>query len=304
MATVTNDSLFDDPTTPQAQALNWVTNEDAIEPTLCPDRKMLQRYVLAAFYFATEGDSWDQCSAPAEFDDPDAVAAANANCNRVVTPFQVNNDRVGDTSTDAWLTPVNECEWGGIACWGQDTPNLEFHIDQLDFENDGLAGTLISEIGALDSLRFLILEQGNITGTIPSTYGDLERLLILDMDFNQITGTMPEEIYGLSSLQQLDLNDNRITGTISPSIGDLNLLTFYQIDHNFIVGTIPTEMGELEQLRIAFLSVNDLTGTMPAEVCANRNNTIPPGNLGVLVSDCSGDPPEVVCSCCSSCAPV
>lgn len=133
MATVTNDSLFDDPTTPQAQALNWVTNEDAIEPTLCPDRKMLQRYVLAAFYFATEGDSWDQCSAPEEFGDPDAVAAANADCNRVVTPFQVNNDRVGDTSTDAWLTPVNECEWGGIACWGQDTPNLEFHIDQLDF---------------------------------------------------------------------------------------------------------------------------------------------------------------------------
>ena len=53
---------------------------------------------------------------------------------------------------------------------------------------------------------------------------------------------------------------------------------------------------------IAFLSVNDLTGTMPEEVCALRNNTSPPGVLGVLVTDCAGDPPEVECPCCSSCA--
>ena len=133
MATVTDDALFDDPSTPQALALNWITNEDAIEPPLCPDKKMIQRYVLAAFYFATEGDNWDQCNAPEVFNDPASVAEANANCDRVVTPFQVNNDRIGDLSTDAWLSPVNECFWGGIACWGADTPNLELCIDQLDF---------------------------------------------------------------------------------------------------------------------------------------------------------------------------
>jgi len=302
-AAFSNDVLFDDPSTPQAQALDWITNEDTL--TVCPGDNSchpLQRYVLAVFYFATNGGAWDQCNAPSDFNDPAAIEEANNNCDRVVTPFAVPNQRVGDTSSDAWLSPSNECEWGGVACWGADTPNLNLCIDQLDFENDGLAGSLVNELGALDSLRFLILEQGDLTGSIPTTYGLLERLLILDLDFNNVEGQLPNEIYGLTSLQQLDLNDNLLTGTISSLIGQLSLLTFFQIDHNQITGVIPTEMGELEQLRIAFLSDTDLFGTMPAEVCANRNNTNPPGNLGVLVSDCAGNPPPVECTCCTSCA--
>jgi hypothetical protein len=272
--------------------------------TVCPDDnscRPLQRYILATFYFATNGGNWDQCNAPTDFNDPEAIQEANDNCDRVVTPFAVPNERVGDTSSDAWLSPSNECEWGGLACWGNDTPNLSLCIDQLDFENDGIAGTLVGELGALDTMRFFILEQGGITGNIPTTFGLLERLLILDLDFNSVSGQLPEEIYGLSSLQQLDLNDNLLFGTISPLIGELNSLTFFQIDHNDIVGTIPMQMGDLKNLRIAILSDTDLTGSMPAEVCANRNTTNPPGVLGVLVADCAGNPPKVECTCCSSC---
>ena len=226
---------------------------------VCPDDNTcqpLQRYVLAAFYFATNGGAWEQCNAPTDFDDPIAIEEANDACNRVVTPFAVPNQRVGDESSNAWLTPSNECEWGGIACWGSDTPNINLCIDQLDFENDGIAGTLVDELGALDTIRFLILEQGGIFSTIPSTYGLLERLLILDLDFNSVEGPLPDELYGLSSLQQLDLNDNLITGTISTLIGELNLLTFFQIDFNDITGTIPTEMGELEQLSEYFVCIS------------------------------------------------
>jgi len=127
MSTVSDDNLFDVASTPQAQALNWITNEDTISPILCPNQEnigcsrngsinpMIQRYVLAVFYFATEGDDWDQCSAPNNLGSASSIATADANCNRAVTPFGVANDRVGDTSTDAWLGPVNECEWGGLA---------------------------------------------------------------------------------------------------------------------------------------------------------------------------------------------
>ena len=94
---------------------------------------MIQRYVLATFYFATGGEDWTQCTAAEDFDDSNSVAEADAECARAVTPFGVANDRVGDTSTDAWLGPVNECAWGGVACWGADTPNLNLCVDQLDF---------------------------------------------------------------------------------------------------------------------------------------------------------------------------
>ncbi|KAL3810609.1 hypothetical protein ACHAXA_010567 [Cyclostephanos tholiformis] len=313
LSTVSDPALFDDPTTPQARALDWITNEDAIVPTLCPNfdgqgckldgqNPLVQRYSLATFYFATNGDAWNQCSAPENFDDAASVATANDGCNRVVTPFGVENERVGDTSTDAWLGPVNECFWGGVACWGSDTPNLNLCVDQLDFEDNGLTGVLVPELSVNPSMRFLILEQGNLTGTIPSEFGNLERLLIIDMDFNEITGTLPETLFDLSAMQQLDLNDNLITGTLSTRIGDMSSLTFLQIDHNKFSSTIPSEIGLMDNLRIAFLSVNDFTGVMPEEVCSLRNNTSTPGVLGVLVTDCSGSPPEVDCPCCSSCA--
>lgn len=41
---------------------------------------------------------------------------------------------------------------------------------------------------------------------------------------------------------------------------------------------------------------NDLTGVMPDEVCALRT----PGVLSVLVTDCAGENPEVICTCCST----
>jgi hypothetical protein len=248
-ATFSEDALFDDPFSPQAQALDWIINQDAV--TICPDDNScqpLQRYTLAVFYFSTNGGEWNQCNAPTDFESPAAIARANNECERVVTPFAVPNERVGDTSSDAWLSPSNECEWGGVACWGADTPPLERCIDQLDFENDGIAGTLPNELGALDSMRFLILEQGGLFGTIPTTFGFLERLLILDLDFNNVEGQLPDELYNLASLQQLDLNDNQFTGTISSRISDLSLLTFFQIDHNSFSGTIPSEMGSLEQM--------------------------------------------------------
>jgi len=260
MSTISDPVLFDNPATPQAQALNWITNEDAIVPTLCPNiddqlgcvgmgmNSMVQRYVLALFYYATNGDTWAQCSAPDDVNDPASVAAANEACNRVVTSFGVDNERVGDLSSDAWLGPVNECEWGGVACWGADTPNLNLCLDQLDFENDGLSGVLAPELSVLPSLRFLILEQGSISGSIPPEYGDLERLLIIDLDFNLLTGTLPESIYGLSALQQLDLNDNQLSGTLSTAIGDLSSLTFLQIDNNQFTSTIPSTMGQLSGL--------------------------------------------------------
>jgi len=315
LSSISDPDLFEDPSTPQAQALDWITNDDPIEPILCPNQfvsgctqggnvnPIVQRYVLAAFYFATQGtEGWKQCTAPADFDDEDAIATANEACDRVVYPYVVGNDRLGDTSTDAWLGLSNECEWGGVACWGADTPNLNLCIDQLDFEDVGLSGELITEISVLNSLRFLILEQGTISGPIPAQYGELNRLLILDMDFNNISGDIPEEIYGLDSLEVLDLNYNDITGSISSSIGDLELLIFLQIDHNSLSGAIPSEIGLLKNLRFAFLSDNDLTGVMPTEVCELRNNTSPPSLLSVLETDCAGNPPEVTCPCCSSCS--
>lgn len=301
--TVTDALTLDDNDSAQAQALEWLINEDALDPPLCPEEgtcQAVQRYIMASFYFASGGGDWGQCNAPDEYT-PNSIAAANDECNRVVSAFPVANPRIGATSTDAWLTPVNECEWGGLACWGTDD-DRNGCMDQIDFENSGISGTLIPEMSNLDQLRFFILEQGTTSGQIPTEYGLFEKLIIFDMDFNDLTGSIPEELFNMKLLQQLDLNDNELDGTLSTEIGNVSTLTYLQLDHNLLTGNIPTEVGALKALRIGFFNDNDFTGVMPAEVCANRNNTSPPGFLGTLVVDCNPpNDPEVECSCCSSC---
>lgn len=51
-----------DDRSPQGKALNWITNED--EAQLCPnDDNLIQRYIMAVFYYSTDGDRWAECSA-------------------------------------------------------------------------------------------------------------------------------------------------------------------------------------------------------------------------------------------------
>lgn len=278
---------------PQDSALNWLINEDGL--FLCPDDpKIEQRYVLAVFYYSTEGDDWAACGAPSDLTNENEIMDANEDCTITVTPPPDIFATIPLTSnTDAWLTPVNECEWAGIAC-NADT----LCADRIEFENNNLAGTIPSEVGRLTDLRFLITEQGSTSGRIPDTIGDLQSLIILDLDFNQFTGPIPESLYRLSQLGQIDLNGNDLTGNISPEIGNLSNLRFLQVNENKLTGVIPIELADLERLVVASLSFNDFTGAVPQEVCANR---LPNGLLVVLTVDCAGTPPEVECNCCSDC---
>ena len=93
---------------PQNMALDWLINKDAMYA--CPeDDNLVQRYVVAVFYYSSIGDEWLQCSAPDDLENPDSIEKANANCN-------IEDESPDGGGTDAWLTPVSECQWAGLAC--------------------------------------------------------------------------------------------------------------------------------------------------------------------------------------------
>ena len=102
--------------------------------------------------------------------------------------------------TDAWLTPVPVCGWGGLTCHSDD--RREGTLDQIDIEKNNLSGSLIDEIGDLPNLRFLILEQGKIGGNIPETIGNLP-LMIVDLDYNELDGPIPQSLYNVKTLHYL-----------------------------------------------------------------------------------------------------
>jgi hypothetical protein len=83
---------------PQNLALTWLTD---LDPSyICPQNdRLLQRYSIAVFYYATEGNDWLKCSAPEDFEDQAAIEVAAQNCPG--TP---------------WLTAGSECDWAGLTC--------------------------------------------------------------------------------------------------------------------------------------------------------------------------------------------
>ncbi|KAL3786140.1 hypothetical protein HJC23_010714, partial [Cyclotella cryptica] len=293
-----------DPTSPQSLALDWITNKDSLR--ICPGNKtrLIQRYVAAVFYFSTGGGSWKQCNAPKDFDDPVSVERANAECQ-----IEMNTFPDQTSGSQAWLTASSECEWGGLACLPE-TSSCSFCLGELSFENNGLIGTIPSELKEWVELRRLALQQGGLRGTIPTELSSLSNLLVFDLDYNELSGTLSAELLeSWKDLKELDLNNNSLSGTISSRIGRLTDLRFLQLDSNDFTGTLPSQLGDLKML--IFMSVVDLNlnGIMPPQVCTNRGepNDSNNGNLAVLIADCTTPDPKhdsaakVFCECCSDC---
>jgi hypothetical protein len=75
----------------QNRAWKWLLERD--EMFICPkESNVVQRYILAVFYYSTLGDSWFSC-------------ADNSN-----TPCPRGAD------TYRWLTGASECNWFGVDC--------------------------------------------------------------------------------------------------------------------------------------------------------------------------------------------
>ncbi len=96
------DAAFSTRDTPQYRAADWAANSAPL--TLeGSDPRMISRYALATFYFATNGDDWESCG-------------------------------VKSTSCDEgreWLTAENECDWLAIVC--EDPVGGDYSVRELFF---------------------------------------------------------------------------------------------------------------------------------------------------------------------------
>jgi len=276
-ATLAN--LVDDPISPQGQAAQWIIDEDEFQ--VCPDDpKLIQRWALAVMYFSTEGDFWTMC-----FDGDELCSDGTDDFGNPFISF---------------LSPVDECEWFGITCVAV---NGRFCVERIIFEGNNLAGTIPTELGLLEELRVLGMEQGTTSGRIPSELGQLEKMIFIDLDFNELTGEIPSEIYQLTNLQTLDLNVNFLNGTLNTQLGELTNLYWFQLQNNLFSGTIPTEAGQLSLLETFNVHKNDFSGEIPPDMCDLR-----PIPLSSLIADCQckgkegkKNPEKVSCPCCSGC---
>ena len=165
--------------------------------------------------------------------------------------------------------------WAKRENWGSDRPLGEWHgvetdgegrVTSLELRENGLAGSLPSEIGDLAALESLDLGGNGLTGPIPPELGRLARLERLVLDGNRLTGPMPTELGDLANLEDLRLARNPLTGRIPAELGRLSKLEAIWLDETGVSGSIPPELGNLSNLGSLWIVNSDLSGPIPPEL--------------------------------------
>lgn len=163
---------------PQAKAYQWLEENHDLDDLRT--RNMFQRFVLASFYFSTNGDNWDE--------------------------------------NDAWLTNRSgTCNWefqnpGPSPC----RENL---IWAFDLSNNNLQGSIAPEIFSMGSMAVLALP-GNplLTGTIPTNIGLATGLDNLVLAATDLSGALPSELGLVENLGSIDVSNTAMTGNIPPEV--------------------------------------------------------------------------------------
>ena len=159
-----------------------------------------------------------------------------------------------------WLTEAPLREWHGVRT------DPDGRVIDLNLFNNGLWGTLPSEIGSLSRLASLDLRVNELRGPIPPELGNLAELRSLRLSANALTGTIPSELGNLSAMTTLTLNTNHLTGRIPRELGNPARLRSLVLDRNRLSGPLPPELGDLSSLERLDLSYNLLDGPVPARL--------------------------------------
>jgi hypothetical protein len=135
---VSGEEAFMNRSSPQYLAADWVAG---LDPLMLPieDPKLVQRYILAVFYFSTNGDEWESCS------------RNDRNCG-------------GNTDTTTWLSQSDECTWLANRC--KDDAN----VDEIFFGKYAVIAKvfLLSSCSDTDVTRWLDrmqIQQGHFETT-------------------------------------------------------------------------------------------------------------------------------------------
>lgn len=224
---------FDDPTSPQSLALDWLLNDRIAVSENGVAATVLQTYALAVLYDSTDGPSWKM--------DVKFLSESDA-CSW--NDGLINEDE-------------NEQRYSaGLHC--QPRPTIQFR-------RAGLHGTIPWELSLLSDLVFLRMDENSLFGTLPTEFGRLTALEILNFSNNSLTGIIPTELAALTALEEFSMNGNNLHGTLSTELGSWRNMGWFYVQHNRLTGTLPTELGKWTALEESSIVGNEFVGTSPTE---------------------------------------
>ena len=126
-----------------------------------------------------------------------------------------------------------------------------------------MTGNFSIELGNLNSLSSLRVEDNLLTGSLPSEVSRLVNLTELIISANTLTGSIPSSIGSLTLLTDLRLDQNQFFGLLPDAIGNMVFLETLQFDNNLLFGQLPDTFTNLVNLKLLYCGNNQLSGTFP-----------------------------------------
>ena len=227
----------------------------------------------------------------------------NSNLQQVITIKQIGRsvDRevliafYKATNGDGWINNENWCtdkplrEWYGINTDGKS------RVVSIILDGNKLIGTLPKDIGKMEKLELLKLNDNYLYGELPESFYDLTALkyfsvgnynfgseggsIVIDpstgvatLGRNQLSGTISEKIGNLKNLNTFDAIQNKFTGELPKTIWTLSKLQFLALTHNDnLHGELPEDIGNLKELKQLWLDGNNFSGNLPNAITSLTN---------------------------------
>ena len=168
---ISNPVLFNDTSSPQYEALNWMGTEggaDTIKGATVQDATpyIIQRYILGVLYYMTTGSKWRN-----QYD---------------------------------FLSNVNECEWGVGANNGFNVIdcNEQGFVTLINLWQNNLMGFVPTELYNLTYCRSLDFLTNRLRGRVPEVITEMTQLTYLNLGYNQFTGTVMAEYGNLTNISK------------------------------------------------------------------------------------------------------
>ena len=202
-------------------------------------QRELDYIALRALYLSTDGDNW-----------------INNSGWFTAAEFIANSTMPVDTDMGTWYGVTTNVD-GCVTCIDLDG-NPECDLSYT-IQGNNLNGIIPPEVGSLNYLTDLSLNQNNLSGSIPPELGDLSNLTTLDLGNNQLSGGIPPELGNLDNVIYLFLYNNGLNGSIPSELGNLSNVYYISLSRNELSGSIPPELGNLSNMYRISLYNNQLS---------------------------------------------
>eukprot|EP00584_Thalassiosira_punctigera_P010890 CAMPEP_0172545930 /NCGR_PEP_ID=MMETSP1067-20121228/15767_1 /TAXON_ID=265564 ORGANISM="Thalassiosira punctigera, Strain Tpunct2005C2" /NCGR_SAMPLE_ID=MMETSP1067 /ASSEMBLY_ACC=CAM_ASM_000444 /LENGTH=984 /DNA_ID=CAMNT_0013332767 /DNA_START=290 /DNA_END=3244 /DNA_ORIENTATION=+ len=259
-ASPSSEAALADEGSPQSRAFDWIYGSNA---SGISDRRLVQRWVLASFYYGANGDEWIVKTGWMEAGEDECRWYGVSCLAGIISKLELEQNRlVGE------IVPE-------VAVWRHYLYVLSLGNDYgaPEEEKNRFVMPVPSFLGDLTYLSFLNLEGVGMTSTIPETlFSSWPHLQSLYLNNNDITGSLPTSIRHLGSIEVLWLGGNNLGGSIVPEIGQLSTLKDLSLESNYredaagkrgFITTVPSEIGQLTNLEVLSLADNALSGQVP-----------------------------------------